>query len=82
MNLTTLMENFSTYIAGGVAVSTLVMLLAKVVTSVSSRFIRVTRADTGDSVTLTKPSVLQSKNQRSAEVRKLLKLMDANQANG
>lgn len=39
--------------------------------------IRVTRADTGESITLAKPSAEQSKNERSAQVHKLLDLVDA-----
>ena len=60
-----------------IAVAATAGLLAKVAGALLTKAITVTRADTGVSVVLRKPSPEQSKNERSAEAHKLLELVDA-----
>lgn len=67
----------ATIFAGSMAVASLALLVWKVAHSLSQPTIRVTRADTGDSVVLARPSANQSRSERSAQAQKLLELVSA-----
>jgi len=74
---TAAVSGFASVFAGSVATISLVGLVLKVVRSLNQPTIRVTRADTGDSVVLSRPTANQSRNERSAQVHKLLELLSA-----
>lgn len=73
----TTLSVFASAFAGTVAVVSLVGLVLKVVRALNQPTIRITRADTGDSVVLSRPTANQSRNERSAQVHKLLDLVNA-----
>ena len=60
-----------------VGVTSVVLLASKVFKQLHQDTITVTRADTGQSVTLERPTVVQSSASRSAQARKLLDLVEA-----
>ena len=67
----------ATIFAGSMAVASLGLLASKIARALGQPTIRVTRADTGASVVLDRPSANQSRDERSAQVRKLLDLVSA-----
>ncbi|AMR26771.1 hypothetical protein A0257_06375 [Hymenobacter psoromatis] len=69
--------DIATVFAGSMAVASLALLTWKVTRALSRPTIRVTRADTGASVVLDRPTANQSRNERSAQVHKLLELVSA-----
>lgn len=69
--------DIATVFAGSMAAASLALLVWKVAHSLNQPTIRVTRADTGASVVLDRPTANQSRNERSAQVHKLLELVRA-----
>lgn len=67
----------ATVFAGSIAAISLGLLVSKVVRALGQPTIRVTRADTGDSVVLERPTANQSRDERSAQAHKLLELLKA-----
>jgi hypothetical protein len=67
----------ATVFAGSIAALSLTLLVGKVLRALGQPTIRVTRADTGASVVLERPTANQSRNERSAQAHKLLDLLNA-----
>ncbi|RZJ88940.1 MAG: hypothetical protein EOO60_10595 [Hymenobacter sp.] len=67
----------ATVFAGSIAALSLVLLVSKVLRALGQPTIRVTRADTGDSIVLERPTANQSRDERSAQAHKLLDLLKA-----
>lgn len=67
----------ATIFAGSIAAISFALLVSKVVRALGQPTIRVTRADTGASVVLERPTANQSRDERSAQAHKLLDLVKA-----